>query len=59
MPVRRGADGKVLRDTGVTRLRPTLRDQEDKRVDHASLTHTTRYLTDGGLLLFIVPKQRR
>ena len=33
-------------------------DQEDKRVEHALLTHTTRYLTDGGLLLFIVPKQR-
>ena len=33
-------------------------DKEDKRVEHAFLTHTTRYLTDGGLLLFIVPKQR-
>ena len=33
-------------------------DQEDKRVEHAFLTHCTRYLTDGGLLLFIVPKQR-
>ena len=32
-------------------------DKEDKRVEHAFLTHTTRYLTDGGLLLFIVPKQ--
>ena len=25
-------------------------DKEDKRVEHAFLTHTTRYLTDGGLL---------
>ena len=33
-------------------------DQEDKRVEHAFLTHCTRYLTDGGLLIFIVPKQR-
>ena len=33
-------------------------DQEDKRVEHAFLTHTTRYLADGGLLLFIVPRQR-
>ena len=33
-------------------------DQEDKRVEHAFLTHCTRYLIDGGLLLFIVPKQR-
>ena len=33
-------------------------DKEDKRVEHAFLTHATRYLTDGGLLLFIVPKQR-
>ena len=27
-------------------------------MEHAFLTHCTRYLTDGGLLLFIVPKQR-
>ncbi len=33
-------------------------DKEDKRVEHVFLTHTTRYLTEGGLLLFIVPKQR-
>ena len=33
-------------------------DAEDKRTEHAFLTHTTRYLTEGGLLLFIVPKQR-
>ena len=33
-------------------------DAEDKRVEHAFLTHCTRYLTDGGLLLFIVPRQR-
>ena len=33
-------------------------DSEDKRVEHAFLMHTTRYLTEGGLLIFIVPKQR-
>ena len=33
-------------------------DSEDKRTEHAFLTHTTRYLADGGLLAFIVPKQR-
>ena len=33
-------------------------DQKDKRVEHAFLTHCTRYLTDGGLLIFIVPRQR-
>ena len=33
-------------------------DSEDKRTEHAFLTHTTRYLADGGLLVFIVPKQR-
>jgi len=33
-------------------------DAEDKRTEHAFLTYTTRYLTEGGLLLFIVPKQR-
>ena len=33
-------------------------DSEDKRTEHAFLMHTTRYLTEGGLLLFIVPKQR-
>ena len=27
-------------------------------MEHAFLTHTTRYLAEGGLLLFIVPKQR-
>ena len=30
-------------------------DQEDKRVEHAFLTHCTRYLAEGGLLVFIVP----
>ena len=30
-------------------------DQKDKRVEHAFLTHCTRYLADGGLLIFIVP----
>ena len=33
-------------------------DQEDKRVEHAFLTQTTRYLAEGGLLVFIVPRQR-
>ena len=33
-------------------------DSEDKRTEHAFLTHTTRYLADGGLLVFIVPRQR-
>ena len=33
-------------------------DAEDKRVEHAFLTHCTRYLAEGGLLVFIVPRQR-
>ena len=33
-------------------------DQEDKRVEHAFLTHCTRYLVEGGLLVFIVPRHR-
>ena len=33
-------------------------DSADKRVEHAFLTHCTRYLADGGLLVFIVPRQR-
>ena len=33
-------------------------DQKDKRVEHAFLTHCTRYLADGGLLINIVPRQR-
>ena len=33
-------------------------DSEDKRTEHAFLTQTTRYLTDDGLLVFIVPRQR-
>ena len=33
-------------------------DSEDKRTEHAFLTQTTRYLTEGGLLVFIVPRQR-
>ena len=57
-PVRKGADGKVLRATGVTRRRPTLHDSEDKRTEHAFLTQTTRYLAESGLLVFIVPRQR-
>ena len=33
-------------------------DAEDKRVEHAFLTHCTHYLVEGGLLIFIVPRQR-
>ena len=33
-------------------------DAEDKRTEHAFLTHTTRYLAEEGLLVFIVPRQR-
>ncbi len=33
-------------------------DSEDKRTEHAFLTHCTRYLAKGGLLVFIVPRQR-
>ena len=33
-------------------------DSEDKRTEHAFLTHTTRYLAESGLLAFIVPRQR-
>ena len=33
-------------------------DAEDRRTEHAFLTQTTRYLADGGLLVFIVPRQR-
>ena len=33
-------------------------DREDKRVEHSFLTHCTRYLVGGGLLIFIVPRQR-
>ena len=33
-------------------------DSADKRTEHAFLTQTTRYLADGGLLVFIVPRQR-
>ena len=33
-------------------------DSEDRRTEHAFLTHCTRYLAEGGLLVFIVPKQR-
>lgn len=31
-------------------------DQEDKRVEHAFLTHCTRYLEPGGVLVFIIPR---
>ena len=33
-------------------------DSEDKRVEHAFLTHCTRYLVEDGLLVFIVPRAR-
>ena len=33
-------------------------DREDKRVEHAFLTQCTRYLAEGGLLVFIVPRPR-
>ena len=33
-------------------------DSEDRRTEHAFLTHCTRYLAEGGLLVFIVPRQR-
>ncbi len=33
-------------------------DSEDKRVEHSFLTHCTRYLAEGGVLMFIVPRQR-
>ena len=34
-------------------------DSEDKRTEHAFLTQTTRYLAEGGLLVFIVPARVR
>ena len=33
-------------------------DQEKRRVEHAFLTHCTRYLKEDGLLVFIVPRSR-
>ena len=33
-------------------------DSEDRRTEHAFLTHTTRYLAEEGLLVFVVPRQR-
>ena len=33
-------------------------DSEDRRTEHAFLTHCTRYLAVGGLLVFVVPRQR-
>ena len=33
-------------------------DQESKRVEHAFLLHCTKYLVDGGLLVFVVPRHR-
>ena len=33
-------------------------DSEDRRTEHAFLTQTTRYLSEDGLLVFIVPRRR-
>ena len=33
-------------------------DQESKRVEHAFLLHCTKYLVDGGILVFVVPRHR-
>ena len=33
-------------------------EEEHKRMEHAFLAHCTRYLTTGGLLVFVVPKHR-
>ena len=33
-------------------------DAEDKRTEHAFLVHTTRYLAEEGVLVFVVPRQR-
>ena len=33
-------------------------DQEQRRVEHAFLTHCTKYLMDDGVLIFIVPRHR-
>ena len=44
---------------GVCFLNPPYdHDPESKRTEHAFLTHVTRYLDQGGLLVFIVPRQR-
>jgi len=44
---------------GVLFLNPPYdHDSEDKRMEHAFLMYCTRYLAEGGLLLFIVPRQR-
>ena len=44
---------------GICLLNPPYdHDPESKRTEHAFLTHSTRYLNDGGLLVFIVPRQR-
>ncbi len=45
-PVRRGADGKVLRATGATRRRPTLHTQNGTAVTQLRLA-TDRYRKDG------------
>ena len=33
-------------------------DQEEKRVEHAFLTHCSRYLVAGGVLVYVVPRHR-
>ena len=33
-------------------------DQESRRVEHAFLLHCTRYLVEGGMLVFVVPRHR-
>ena len=44
---------------GVLLLNPPYdHDGETKRVEHRFLVHTTRYLAEGGLLIFIVPRKR-
>ena len=44
---------------GVLLLNPPYdHDGETKRVEHRFLVHTTRYLAESGLLIFIVPRKR-
>ena len=44
---------------GVLLLNPPYdHDGETKRVEHRFLVHTTRYLAESGLLIFIVPRRR-
>ena len=37
---------------------PYDQDQEERRVEHSFLVHCTKYLTEGGLLLLVVPRHR-